>query len=160
MKKKLLVLNHSILFLCTSIYLGTGISLVFFSFPVADELTPDNYYTHFVPQVDAATRFFTYMTGVMIVTGIIMTIAEWKGKTYRWVPIVVLLGVVAATLLTTQYIFPYNEAMRNGITDNTQLHEVLGKWMSLNRIRVSLWAVQWISMMTYFGLVACRSEES
>jgi len=160
MKKKLLTLNHSILFLCTSIYLGTGISLVFFSFPVADELTPDNYYTHFVPQVDAATKFFTYMTVVMLVTGIVMTLAEWKGKTYRWYPIVVLLGVVAATLLTTQLIFPYNEAMRNGITDNTELHEVLGKWMSLNRIRASLWAVQWISMMTYFGLVACRSEES
>ncbi len=160
MKKKLLTLNHSILFLCTSIYLGTGISLVFFSFPVADDLTPDNYYSHFVPQVEAATQFFTYMTIVMMVTGLVMTIAEWKGKTYRWYPIVVLIGVAVATGLTTQYIFPYNELMSNGITDNTELHEVLGKWMSLNRMRVGLWAVQWLSMMTYFGLIAYRSEES
>ena len=159
MKSKLLVLNHAMLFLCTSMYLGTGWSLVLFSFPVASELTPDNYYSHFVPQVDAATGFFTYMTMLMIACGLIMTVAEWKSRLYRWWPIITLLGVVAATLLTMQFILPYNTMMREGITDATQLHEVLDKWMSLNRVRVSLWTVQWLSMMTYFALKTLRVGE-
>ena len=125
-------------------YLGTGWSLVLFSFPIAPQMTVDNYYTHFVPQVTAATQFFTYMTQLMIVLSIIMIIAEWK-TFYRWFPIVVLLGVVAATALTLLFIFQYNQAMREGITDPGQLKETLSNWMRLNRIRVSLWTVQWLS---------------
>ncbi len=50
----LLVASYMLLFACTSMYFGTGWSLVLFSFPTADQLTPDNYYSHFVPQVEAA----------------------------------------------------------------------------------------------------------
>ncbi|MCH7665483.1 MAG: DUF1772 domain-containing protein [Acidobacteria bacterium] len=160
MKRKLLILNHSLLLLCVSMYVGTGWSLVLFSFPAASQLTPDNYYSHFVPQVEAATRFFTYMTGVMIVCALIMIVAERKERLYRWFPIIVLVGVIVATLLTTRFIFPYNEAMREGITDPAQLRETLGKWMSLNKVRVSLWTVQWLSMMSYFGIKTYRGEKS
>jgi len=151
MKAKLLMLNHSFLFLCTSIYLGTGWSMILFSFPTAHELTVDNYYTHFVPQVTAATDFFTYMTQVMIAAAIIMIIAEWKSS-YRWFPIVVLLGVIVATALTILFIFPYNQSMSAGITDPIKLKEILSEWMFLNKVRVGLWTVQWFSMMGYFAL--------
>lgn len=155
MKEKLFTVNHSLLFLCTSMYLGTGWSLVLFSFPIAPELTVDNYYAQFVPQVTAATNFFTYMTWVMMITAIIMIIAEWK-TSYRWFPIVVLLGVLAATALTILFIIPYNQAMSEGITDSIKLKEVLSKWIFLNTIRVSLWTVQWLSMMVYFALKTIR----
>ena len=150
MKQGLLVASHSVLFLCTSMYLGTGWSLVLFSFPVAPHLTVGNYYYVFVPQVQAATEFFTSMTKLMIVLGIIMLIAEWK-TSLRWVPVVVLLAILAATGLTVKYIFPYNDAMSKGITDPTELQTVLGHWMSLNKIRVALWTVQWVAMMFYFA---------
>ncbi len=150
MKQGLLVASHSVLFLCTSMYLGTGWSLVLFSFPVAPHLTVGNYYYVFVPQVQAATEFFTSMTKLMIVLCIIMLIAEWK-TSLRWVPIVVLLAVLAATGLTIMYIFPYNDVMSKGITDPAELQTVLAHWMSLNKIRVALWTVQWVAMMFYFA---------
>jgi len=159
-KEKLLILNHSILFLCVSMYLGTGWSMVLFSFPSSPHLTPDNYYYAFVPQVAAATAFFTTMTKVMIALGIIMIVAEWKSG-FRWVPIVVLLAVFAATGLTLKYIFPLNAAMSNSIKDAAELQQTLRQWMFLNKIRVSLWSVQWGAMMTYFAakLMAARSGQ-
>jgi hypothetical protein len=158
MTRKLLILNHSLLFLCTSMYLGTGWSLVLFSFPVAPSLTPATYYLQFVPQVAGATRFFTYMTGVMIACACVMLAAEWRTR-FRWAPIVVLLGVVVATGLTLRFIFPYNQEMAAGIRDPGRLALVLGRWMSLNRIRVGLWTVQWLAMMSYFAVKTLQGEE-
>jgi hypothetical protein len=140
-------------------YLGTGGSLVLFSFPVEPKLTPDNYYLQFVPQVQAATHFFTYMTMLMIALAIVMSVSEWRTK-LRWVPIVVLLGVFAATGLTMSMIFPLNDEMAKGITDSARLHEVLGQWMSLNRVRVGIWVVQWVSMMVWFGYWARKAREA
>jgi hypothetical protein len=150
MKRNLLLLNHSVLFLCVSMYLGTGWSMVLFSFPSAPHLTPDNYYYAFVPQVSAATAFFTTMTKWMIALGIIMTVAEWKSG-FRWAPIVILLSLFAATGLTLRYIFPLNAAMSNGIKSTAELQQTLGQWMLLNKIRVTLWSVQWAAMMIYFA---------
>lgn len=158
MKLKLLTLNHSLLFLCTSIYLGTGWSLVLFSFPVAPSLTPDNYYMQFVPQVTAATKFFTWLTLLMIVLAIVMLVAEWRSG-LRWVPIVVLLGVLAATGLTMKFLLPLNQEMAAGITGQGRLNEVLSKWMSLNRVRVGMWTVQWLAMMIYFAVKNLQCEE-
>jgi hypothetical protein len=150
MKHRLLILNHSILFLCVSMYLGTGWSMVLFSFPIAPQLTPNTYYNVFVPEVAAATAFFTRMTELMIILCIVMIIAEWKTG-LRWVPIVVLLAVFAATGLTVKYIFPLNAAMTKGITDAPELQATLSHWIHLNKIRVALWTVQWAAMMIYFA---------
>jgi hypothetical protein len=155
-KKFFLGINHSVLFLCTSVYLGTGWSLVLFSFPIAPELTPDNYYMQFVPQVTAATNFFTYMTMVMIASAVVMIVAEWRSY-LRWFPIGVLLGVVLATALTMIFIIPYNEQMSAGIKDAAVLREVLDKWMNLNVVRVCLWTFQWLCMMAFFFIKYVQS---
>ena len=156
MKEKLLILNHSLLFLCTSMYLGTGWSLVLFSFPIAPQLTIDNYYLQFVPQVTAATEFFTQMTLLMIALCLVMLVVEWQTN-FRWIPIIVLLGVVAATGLTIAYILPLNELMREGISDPEELTNLLSQWIFLNKIRVAFWTVQWIAMMIYFALKALNT---
>jgi hypothetical protein len=148
-KRAALVLNRAMLFVCISMYLGTGWSLILFSFPVASQLTIETYYLQFVPQVTAATHFFTFMTIVLIVAAIVMVVEQWRGPE-RWVPIVVLLAVVAATLLTTSVILPLNEEMRNGIRDVERLRAVLTRWMDLNRLRVVFWTVQWIAMMSFY----------
>ncbi len=159
MKQRLLTLNSALLMLCCSMYLGTGWSLVLFSFPIAPSLTPDNYHMQFVPQVTAATQFFTYMTMVMIATAIVMLIAEWRTR-FRWTPMVVLLGVLAATGLTMVFIIPYNKEMAAGITEQARVTEVLDAWMGLNRVRVGLWTVQWLAMMVYFAMKVSQREES
>lgn len=154
---RFLLLNHVILFLCCSIYLGTGVSMVFFQFPLEPKLTPDNYAMIFVEPVALATQFFTYMTLVMLVTAFIMLVTEWFSG-IRWVPVVVLLAVVAATLLTIFYIFDYNHELTAGITDPERLKYVFHHWAALNRIRVSLWAVEWLAMMYWFYRMAFKAR--
>jgi hypothetical protein len=143
--------NHALLFLCVSMYLGTGWSLVLFSFPIAPQLTVSNYYLEFVPQVQAATEFFTYMTGVMVICTLVMTMTEWR-TSLRWVPLVVLTSIVAVTALTLIVIFPLNHAMSAGITQATELTSVLTRWMALNRVRVAIWTVEWVSLMLFYAI--------
>lgn len=154
---KLLTLNKIILFACASMYFGTGWSLILFSFPGAADLTPDNYYMQFVPQVQAATAFFTYMTMLMMLTCVVFIIEKWKSPE-KWYPIIVLSLVILATLLTIYFIFEYNEQMSAGIKDPVVLKEVLKKWMNLNMIRVSLWTLQWLTLATYFYQVDLKSK--
>src|SRR6266581_399318 len=153
LKRNLLILNNALLFLCASIYLGTGWSLLLFSFPIAPQLTVNNYYMQFVPQVTLATQFFTYMTTLMIILAVVMLIAEWKSA-LRWVPIIVLAGILLATGLTIVFILPLNDMMSKGITDPVQLKSILNEWIFLNQIRVALWTIQWLSMMIFFAYQA------
>jgi Mn2+/Fe2+ NRAMP family transporter len=146
-----LICDASLLLLCTSMYLGTGWSLVLFSFPDASSLTVDNYYDQFVPPVTRATRFFTWMTTVMIAAAVVLIVAE-RHHAYVIAPAIVLAGVLVATGLTIKFIFPYNKRMAAGIHDEATLRSVVSKWLLLNWIRVSLWTVQWIALTTYFAL--------
>jgi hypothetical protein len=154
---KAMILNHALLFLCTSMYMGTGVSLVFFSFPIIPELTVDNYYLQYVPQIQAATDFFTLVTKIMLTTGVIMIVAEWKQPT-RWVPIVVFLAVVAAATLTVKLIFPLNVEMANHVTDPIRLQFILHEFSRLSTIRFGLWSLQWALMLWYFVRWAYRSR--
>jgi hypothetical protein len=155
----LLSINKGLLFACVSMYFGTGWSLVLFTFPIAPKLTPDNYYNQFVPQVQAATHFFTYMTVVMMVCCGIFIVETWRNSD-KWYPILVLVLVIAATLLTIYFIFAYNERMAAGIKDQTELNTVLSKWMNLNVIRIIIWTLQWLTLMTYFLVILKRRQHA
>lgn len=146
-----LILDATLLLLCASMYFGTGWSLILFSFPGASSLTVDDYYDDFVPPVERATRFFTWMTCVMVAAAIAMIVGE-RDNLYVIAPAMLLAGVIAATVLTIKFIFPYNKQMASHITDETKLHTVLDRWLLLNWIRVSLWTVQWIAITAYFAL--------
>jgi len=146
-----LILDATLLLLCVSMYLGTGWSLVLFSFPGRSALRVDNYYDQFVPPVQRATRFFTWMTTVMIAAAIVLVVAD-RASAYVVAPAIVLAGVIAATALTIKFIFPYNKRMAARITDERELQSVIGKWMLLNWIRVSLWTVQWFAIAAWFAL--------
>ena len=155
-ERHLLTLNHTILLLCSSIYLGTGLSLTLFQFPSFDDLTVENYSIIVVPPIERATTFFTYMTQVMYVTGAIMLLAEWRTR-LRWAPIVVLVTLTATTALTILFIFDYNEELNAGITDPARLVEVMDSWMTLNWVRVGIWVVMWLAVATYFAVRAAPS---
>ncbi len=143
----------ALMLLFASMYLGTGWSLVLFSFPLAPRLTPQTYALPFVEPVRNATRFFTFMTIAMLVAAVVLTVGEADSE-YLWVPIVYLAGAIAATALTVLFIFPYNKELTAGVTDRDRLQVVLGKWMRLNVVRVSLWTVQWVAVALYFVLKA------
>src|SRR5712692_4801992 len=135
--------------LFVSMYLGTGWSLVLFSFQIAPRLTVDNYYLQFVPQVTAATRFFAVMTTLMIVTAGVMILSLW-GTALAWLPVL----VIAGTLLAVIWILPLNNQMSAGIKDPTLLQSIIGRWMALNRVRVGIWTVEWLAMAAFFGIKA------
>jgi hypothetical protein len=143
----------ALMLLFASMYLGTGWSLVLFSFPLAPRLTPETYALPFVEPVRNATRFFTFMSIAMLVAAVALTVGEADSE-YLWVPIVYLAGAIAATALTLLFIFPYNRELTAGVTDRDRLQVVLRKWMRLNVVRVSLWTVQWIAVALYFVLKA------
>jgi len=145
------ILDAAVLLLCASMYLGTGWSLALFSFPSRAQITVDNYYDQFVPPVERATRFFTWMTTVMMAAAVVLIIADWHSW-YVVAPAVLLAGVIAATGLTVKFIFPYNKEMEAHIRDPAELQSVLGKWIRLNWIRVSLWTVQWVAITSWFAV--------
>lgn len=157
MKGKLLIANHILLFLCASMYLGTGGSLVLFSFPIVPQLTPANYYLQFVPQIQAATEFFTIMTKVMLACCTLMLITEWRQRT-RWVPIVALAAIIASTTMEVYWVFPLNKEMASHISDPERLRLVLDEWTQLVSVRVALWCLQWAALAWYFARWTWRSR--
>ena len=94
---------------------------------------------------------------VMLVAGVIMLFTEWFTG-IRWVPAVVLLAIIAATLLTIYGIFPVNKELEEGIRDPERLKTVFHSWANLNRLRVSLWAVEWAAMMYWFYKLAWQAR--
>ncbi|MDQ4047944.1 MAG: hypothetical protein M3131_00965 [Actinomycetota bacterium] len=147
------VVVAAFMLLFASMYLGTGWSLVLFSFPLAPRLTPETYALPFLEPIRNATRFFTVMTTAMLVAGAALTVGEADSE-YLWVPIVYLAGVIGATLVTVVLIFPYNQELRAGVTDPDRLRVVLRKWMRLTVVRVVLWTTQWVAVALYLVLKA------
>ncbi|CAN5592764.1 hypothetical protein BH20ACT19_BH20ACT19_08580 [soil metagenome] len=143
----------ALMLLFASMYLGTGWSLVLFSFPIAPRLTPETYSLPFIEPVKNATRFFTLMTIAMLIASAVLIVGEADGE-HLWAPIAYLAGTVAATALTLLFIFPYNKELKAGVTDPDRLRVLLGKWMRLNVVRTLLWTVQWIAIALYFALKA------
>jgi hypothetical protein len=158
MKNKLLLLSYAVLFAGVSIYFGTGWSTVIFQFPTLPDLNVGNYYLHFVPQVAAATWFFTILVPLMCLICLIMIKAEWRTR-YRWVPILVLLCIVAASSITYILIFPVNREMAAHITDPQQLTVAIDKWVNYTWYRVVLWSTEWVTMTYYFAARAYQSME-
>jgi len=150
---QLIVVNEVLLLLFVSMYFGTGWSLVLFSFPIQPQLTVDNYYLQFVPQVTAATRFFTVWTALMLVSASLMIVSLW-GTALAWLPVIVILAVIAATVLTGVWLLPLNKQMSAGIKDPAQLRSIIGRWMALNRVRVGIWTLEWLAMAAFFGIKA------
>jgi hypothetical protein len=150
MKRLLLSLNHSLLFLCISIYLGTGGSMLLFTLPQIPEWTTADYYGHLVPQLTAATAFFTPLTQIMLVLSSVMILSEWK-RGQRYTSIFVMLAIVGATAVTMTQLLPRNAIMAQGISVQAELMELLDDWQFYNRIRFVFWAAEWAAMMLFFA---------
>jgi hypothetical protein len=156
MKETFQVLDAAALLLFASVYVGTGVTLVFFLYPISPKLRPDTYRLPFVEPVKAATKLFTIMTMLMLVGSSALVVTEW-GSYYLALPAVYLLLTITATLLTTRYIFRYNAAMDAGINDPDELQRTLTAWRRLNSYRASLWALEWSSITAWFVLRALSS---
>jgi hypothetical protein len=150
MKKKLLLLDYSLLFFGASYYLGIGWSTAITQFPVMPKLTVENYYLHFVPQVAASTSFLYVLVPLMFIACGVMLIAEWKTR-FRWVPIVMMLALITSSCITYFLIFPVNRELSAGVTDPARFSELIQSWVRYTWYRIPLWTTEWLCMMYYFG---------
>lgn len=148
---------ESLLFLCASLYLGTGWSIVLFTFPITKHFTVENYALHFVPQIRTGTWFFSAVTTVMLVTAAVMFWAHRRSR-YRWFPVVVAASVCCAASLTMIFIFPINRAMSAGITDPAELAGHVARWKALHGVRMFFWTTNWVALMAYFALRTFQRE--
>jgi hypothetical protein len=111
-----------------------------------------------VPQVAAATTFFTILVPLMCLICLVMIKAEWHTR-FRWVPIVVLLAILAASSVTYFLIFPINREMAAHISDPAPLSIAIGKWVQYTWYRVGLWSLEWVTLMYYFAARAYQNLE-
>lgn len=140
------------LLLFASIYVGAGFSLVFFQLAGRDSITAENYDERMNDQVKRATAWFTIQSILMLVGGVVLTVAEWDQGGYRWAPLVYTVLTVTATLFFL-FINPINKKMR-GKTEPAEFKRLLGVWISLNTIRLGVWFGEWVAITAWFVALA------
>lgn len=140
------------LLLMASIYVGAGFSLVFFQLAGRDSITAENYDERMNDQVKRATAWFTIQSILMLVGGVVLTIAEWDQGGYRWGPLVYTVLTVTATLFFL-FINPINKKMRKK-PEPAEFKRLLGVWINLNTIRLGVWFAEWAAMAVWFVALA------
>lgn len=158
MKSKWLLLNNAYIFFGCSLYAGVLWALHFFWYPTWSVYTAANYYDHFIPPTQAATRFFTVVVPPMFLCLVIMVWTERK-TTMRWVAAATLACLTAATYVGQFHIIPVNKILTQHITDQARVSELFQQWMSLNDIRWVIMTAAWLLMMYYFGSKAYRWDK-
>jgi len=149
MRAKLLLLNHSYIFLISSIYVGLFTSLHFFWFPIFATLTTQNYYEHIIAQTTNATHFFFVVIPPMIFAIFVMLWSEWRTK-FRWVPIAWIVGLGVPIWVQQGPIETVNTILKTHVTDQAQLQLLLERWMMLNHVRWGILTVMWCITLYYF----------
>ena len=155
MKSKWMVLNNAYIFFGDSLYAGVLWALRFFWYPTWRVYTADNYYDHFIPPTQAATRFFTFVVPVMFLCNVIMVWKEWKTG-MRWIAVGSLACLSGATYVGQAHIIPINKILAGHVTDQARVTELFRQWMFLNDIRWVIMTLAWVLMMYYFGSKAYR----
>lgn len=140
------------LLLMASIYVGAGFSLVFFQFPGAGSITSASYDERMGAQVRRATLSFTFQSILMVVGGVVLTVAEWDQGGYRYGPLV----YTVMTLIATSFflpIYPINQKMKKD-PDAAEFSRLLRIWIRLNAIRFGIWCAEWVAMAAWFAALA------
>jgi hypothetical protein len=144
------------LLLMASIYVGAGFSLVFFQFPGAGSITAASYDERMGAQVRRATLTFTFQSLLMVVGGVVLTVAEWDQGRYRYGP----LAYTVLTVIATSFflpIYPINQRMRKEPGPD-EFRRLLGVWMRLNTVRLGIWFGEWVAMASWFVGLATRAR--
>lgn len=149
MKNILLNLNAGYAFFTSSIYMGVMWALHFFWYPGWHYLNLGNVQDAFVGPTSEATKFFTILVPIMMVSCIILIITEWK-QPARWTTWLITAGIVAATLVGKLIIIPINDTIAAGVADQATLNTLMERWMMLNNIRMAITTVMWLGCLFYF----------
>jgi hypothetical protein len=147
------------LLLLASIYLGVGFSLVAFQFPGAlGSMNAGNFVERMYAPIKRATVTFTVQTLLMLVGGIVLTVAEWDQGGYRFGPLGYVAATVAATAWTVLVIFPVNERLKATDDDPAEFRRLLVVWMRLHFVRFVFWVAEWFAIAVWLVALAARGR--
>lgn len=151
LKNILLNINAGYAFFTSSIYMGVMWALHFFWYPGWHYLNQGNVQDAFVGPTSLATKFFTILVPIMMVSCIILIITEWKNPV-RWTTWVITAGIIGATVVGKMLIIPINQTIAAGVADQQTLNDLLTRWMDLNNLRMAITTVMWLGCLFYFML--------
>lgn len=150
MKEILLTANAVYFLFGATIYVGIMWSLRYFFYPSWTAMTVDSVDDHFIVPTSAATRFFTVVVPLMLVSGLVMIVTEWgEGVAFASV-VIAYLGILASTYVGQRYIIPVNRTIEAGVASDEELRPLLERWMTLNSIRWVTTTVMWLATVWYF----------
>ena len=141
----------TVLFFCSSVYLGVFTGLHFFWFPDWRNLTVDNFRPQFFGPIGHARFFFTIVVIVMYLTIIALLILEWN-TVYGWFHVASFLLLSASFYVGNWLVFPINTALKDAGVTQADLTSGLTRWMHFNSIRTVIIAVMWFELMAYLLL--------
>jgi hypothetical protein len=145
-----LLLLTSLYFLFgATMYVGTMWVLKFFLYPTWRSLTRESVGMHFGTPTLLATKFFTIVVPPMLLCGIVLIVWE----RHSWLVILAvlcLLGIVFLTFIGQRLIIPINKRIRGGdYASETELRNLLIRWMKLNDLRFYGSTATWLVIVGY-----------
>lgn len=147
----LLLVNVLYFLFGATMYVGTMWVLKLFLYPTWRSLSRDTVGMHFGTPTLLATRFFTIIVPIMFVSGIVLIVTERHSRLLI-LTILCLLGIGFLTFVGQVFIIPINKRIRAGsYASETELREMLIKWMKLNDLRFYGSTATWLLIIAYIS---------
>ncbi|KFF60497.1 hypothetical protein JF66_04180 [Cryobacterium sp. MLB-32] len=145
----LLLINVLYFLFGATLYMGTMWVLRFFFYPTWRGLTPETEPVHFGIPTLAATKFFTVVVPLMMLSGVVLVVSEW-GTDLVWFAWLCVAGIIYLTYIGQGLIIPINKKIRAGdYADVEGLRAMLRRWMWLNELRFYGSTVLWLVVVSY-----------
>jgi hypothetical protein len=146
----------TVLFFCSSVYLGVFWGLHFFWFPDWTKLTVDNFRPQFFGPIGHARKFFTIVVILMYLMILALLVLQWNTP-YRWFHVASFLLLSASFYVGNWLVFPINTALKDPGVTQADLTSGLVRWMRFNSIRTLIITVMWLVLMWYLLLEQFRA---
>jgi hypothetical protein len=114
-----------------------------------DALRPDNY-MYLAAHAPVSTNLIVGLVTSATAMTLVVSVTEWRTR-YWWVPVVLLLQLLATMAFAVYVMAPVETALRYGIREQGHLDQVLQRWRTLSWIRAGLWSVSWALLVYYLG---------
>jgi len=145
----LLLINALYFLFGATLYMGTMWVLKFFFYPTWQGLTPESEPVHFGIPTLAATKFFTVVVPLMMLSAAVLVVSEW-GTPQVWLAWLCVGGIVYLTYIGQGLIIPINKKIRGGeYAGVEELRSMLLRWMWLNDLRFYGATVLWLVVVWY-----------
>lgn len=132
-----------------SFYLGMMLTMKFFLFPMWSTVRLATLENQMGFPVRRATITFTYLLPLMLLSPVLLVIAEW-GRPTVWLAWACLAGVLVLSVVSQLLQRPLNVKLYSGtIRSDEELQVVVQRWMGVNNVRFVAAAATWVFTLWY-----------